>query len=100
QCEFRKMFLGIDQATNTMPDLARVAAEFLAEANRSGVLKMRPANLEHCGEVSGFFIQSVVQFPQSWYQSIDDAIQGRHVDGRRDDIVAGLTEVDMIIRVN
>ena len=80
--------------------LAGITAEFLAEANRCRIHQMGATDLHHFVEFPGFGCQGLVQSCNAGNRWCLEAFQGRHMDSRRDHIVAGLADIDMIVGVD
>ena len=76
---------------------AGVAAEFLAEADRRGVLKVGAADLDHVVELARLGGQGVAQLGQRRQQLPVEGEQGGEVDGGREDVVARLAAVDVVV---
>ena len=78
-------------------DLAGIAQEFLAEPDRSGVLEMRAPGFDNAPELVRLGAQRPLQHRQRGDQIVGDQDRRGDVDGRGDDVVARLTQVDVVI---
>ena len=77
-------------------ELGRVAAELLAKGERRGVLQVRAADLEDTGECRRLGLQGRAQ-PRERCQQRSRLQHSGDVHGRREDIVRGLAEVDVVV---
>ena len=80
----------VDRATSAadrLLDLARVALEFLAEADRSGVLEMCAPGLDHRPELLAFRFERALQTFQRGDELVLDRHRGGELDRGRDDVV-------------
>ena len=100
QREFAQMLPGSPQPADAVLDLARVAAELLPQPNRRGIREMGPADFQNRIKFLCLFLQGLLQFFQSRQQVLDDPIERRDVNGRWDHVVAGLSSIDVIVRMN
>ncbi len=91
---------GAPGALDPVPDLGGVPAEFLAEPDRRGVLEMGATDLEHVIELGGLGSQRALEMLEAGDQFVLDRLDGGEMDRGRDDVVAGLALVDMVVRVN
>ncbi len=92
-----------DRALRTLfriSDLLRVAAEFLAKPDRGRIHQMRAADLDHVPKFFRLFLQLAMQFLESGYEKILQLFRRADVHGRWDHVVARLSHVDMVVRVN
>jgi len=81
-------------------DLARVTAEFLAEADGRGVLQVRATDLQDVAEGLGFGEQCRVKLVQRGDELMDDGVESRKMNSGGDDVVAGLAAVDVVVGMN
>ncbi len=86
-------------AVGAQADLRRVAAELLAERDRDGVHQMCAAGLDDVAELVGLAPQSGGKLVEGRQQVARDLLERGQVDRRREDVVRGLAEVDVIVRV-
>ena len=89
--------LGQFQTSDAVLDLARVTGEFLAQANRHRVLKMRAADLDDLVERLRLVVEFVTQVAQRGNQPLLDRLIRRDVDRGRDHVVRRLTHVDRVV---
>src|SRR5690349_16532700 len=90
-----QVFCEVVEARDGLLDLRSVAAEFLAQPNGGGVLKMSAADLDDLAKCIGLGPQRRLEFLEGWNQSMYDAIQSGKMDGARNNIVARLAFIDM-----
>src|SRR5690348_7328641 len=82
-----EVFYEVIEARDGLLDLRSVAAEFLAQPNGGGVLKMSAADLDDLAKCIGLGPQRRLEFVEGWNQLMRDAIQSGKMDGARNDIV-------------
>ena len=81
--------------------LLRVAAEFLAEPHRRGIHQMGAADLDDVPEFRSPSRRArACSFSSAGMRQCLELLRGADVDGGRDDVVARLPHVDVIVRVN
>ena len=80
---------------NTVFDLRGVAAKFLPQRQRRGILRMGSTDLNNFCKCLGFVRNALVQQPQTRQQDTIDFHGRRNVHGRWKRIVATLTLVDL-----
>ena len=100
QGHFTQGYLGLCDALNTELNLTRIAAEFLSQANRRGVLEVRPSNLDDLVELLRFVLQCLVQSSQCRKKLVLHHLRGGDMNGRGDHVVARLAEIDMVVRMH
>src|SRR6185436_5475790 len=98
--QFFEPFPGIAKTIEAMLHLAGVTAEFLAETDGGRILQMRPANLYDLMEGGGLSGQFAMETAKTGNQPALDCFKGRNMNGGRNDIVARLAKVHMIVWVN
>ena len=81
-------------------DLARVAEELLAEADRGGVLQVGPAGFHDGPELIRLGAQRILERLQRRDQMALDVHGSGHLDGGRDHVVARLAKIHVIVRVH
>ncbi len=77
--------------------LSGIAAEFLAQRHGNSVLQVGPANFSHMGECFGLVIQTPMKPLHGGNQTVSHGAQGCHVNGRRNNVITGLTHVDVVV---
>ena len=80
--------------------LRHIARKLLAERERRGVLQMGAADLDNAGELDLPLAQAVVQCNQRRQQRLRHADRSGQMHCSRNDIVGGLPEVDIVIRMH
>src|ERR1041385_3830483 len=88
------------QAGNAVLDLRGVAAELLSETNRRRILEMGAADLDDLTKLIGLGSQRRLEFFQRRNEAMNDTLERRQMDRRRDHVVARLPLVDMIVWMN
>ena len=81
-------------------DLARVAAEFLAEPDRRGVLEVGPAGLDHRPELLLLRGQARVEALKGRQQLLLDGQRGGQLERGRDRVVGTLAAIDVVVGVD
>src|SRR5205807_6273133 len=84
-------------ATDGFFDLTRVALELLAQADRRCVLQVRAAGLDHRPELLALGLEYALEPLERGHELVLDGHRGRKLNRGRDDIVRGLTEVDVVV---
>ena len=82
------------------PHLRGVAGKLLSECQRRGVHQVGAADLDDAGKLSGFFSQCCGQQAKGGLQA---RVQGQghaHMQRRRDDVIRGLPQVHVVIRMH
>ena len=87
-------------AADRFLDLAGVATELLAEADRRGVLEVRPAGLDHRPEGLLAGDERGVESLERGEELLFDRDSGRELERGRDDVVRGLAAVDVVVGVD
>src|SRR5262245_21121487 len=100
QGHFTQRLLRTLHALDAELDLSGIAAEFLAESNRRGVLQMCPPNFDDLVKLLGFPIEGFVQAGERGNELLLDGLRRRNVNSSRNDVVAGLAEIHMIVRMD
>ena len=95
--QLRQPGQGGRQALDAGADLGRVAAELLAQRDRRGVHEVRPAGLHHARELVALGLQRLRQMLQCGKEVVDQAGRGGQVDAGREDVVARLAGVDVVV---
>ena len=85
------------QAVEAELQLGDIATELLAEAEGHGVLQMGAADLDDRGELLSAAAQGLDQALQGWDQLAMQRNRHRHMHRRREGVIAGLAEVDMVV---
>ena len=80
--------------------LRDVAAEFLAERERHGILEVRSADLDDGLERLPLRLESIAQGADARDEVLDDRRGDGHVERRRERVVAGLAAVDVVVGVD
>src|SRR5262249_43839237 len=80
--------------------LPRVALEFLTQPDWRCILKMRSSDLDDLVKCGRFGSQRTFEPVEGGYQSVHDGIQCSDMQRCRNYIVARLSHIDMIIRMN
>ena len=91
---------GVIGAEACVFDLFGVAAEFLAEANWGGVHEVGAPDFDDLPEFEGLFFERAVELFEGWDEGLADFFGDGDVDGGGDDIVAGLSHIDVVIGVD
>ena len=73
---------------------------FLAEPDRRGILQMRSADFDDLIELSGLGCQSLPQTLQGRDERPFDRFKRCDVHRSRNDIIARLAHIDVVVRVN
>ena len=60
---------------------------------------MRAADLDDIGKLRGFRVERGAQLAQRRQDRVGDGKCGRHMDGGGKDVVRGLAQVDVVVRV-
>ena len=81
-------------------NLLSPAIEYLAHAYRHGVHQVRAAGLDERMYFIGLALDHLHQMRQRWQQLFMQRQRGTHVDGGRNDVVAALPAVDVIVGVD
>jgi hypothetical protein len=77
---------------------ARARVECIpAKANRHRILQMRTSNLEDIAKLLGFFAKRRMQARHRGKQFMMDELCGGHMYRGRNDIVARLAEIDVVL---
>jgi len=92
--------LSLCDPLNTELNLTRIAAEFLSQANRRGILEVRPSNLDDLVELLRFVLQCLVQSSQCGKKLVLHHLRRGDMNGRRNHIVTRLAEIDMVVRMH
>ena len=77
----------------------RIAAKFLAQRQRCGVLRMGPADLDDVLELLRLRRQRRLQLAQTRQQRVPRHHADPHMHGRRESVIRGLAHVAMVIGV-
>ena len=85
---------------DTVVDLRRIAAEFLAQGERRGVLHVGASDLQYVLERLSLVFQRLVKAGQRRIEPIGDLLGGGDMHGRGKGIVGGLAEIDVVVGVN
>ena len=85
----------LDAVTN----LSGIAAELLAEGNRSGVHQVSTTTLDYLGKLGGLQAERVSQMTQRRQQAEDQVVSRGNVNSARKDVVARLGRIHVIIGV-
>ena len=85
---------------DAVADLRGVAGELLAQRHRRRVHEVRAPRLHDRCELPGLALERHRQPPQRRDEGIDHAIGRRQVDRRREDVVARLAGVDLVVGVD
>ena len=88
------------EATNAALHLAGVALELLPQADWRGVLQVGASGFDDRHELFGLVAQRVLQPVEGRLQLLLDRHQCRQVNGCRDDVIAGLAHVDVVVLVH
>ncbi len=98
--EFVDVDEGVLDAHDALVDLVRVGREFVAQSERRGVLEVRPADLDHVGELGGLVGERVAQGGEVGQQQVVDLHGRRDVHGRGEGVVGRLAHVDVVVGVH
>ena len=95
-----QFLLGGTGSPDRFLDLARVAAELLAEPDRRRVLEVGPAGLDDRPELLGLGGERRVEPLEGRDQLLLDRHRGRELERRRDRVVRALAAVDVVVGVD
>ena len=79
--------------------LRRVAAELLPERHRHGIHQVGAAGLDDVGELRRLGLERGPQPVHRGQKVVRDLVERREMDGRREDVVGGLTHVHVVVGV-
>ena len=88
------------RALSRISDLLRVAAEFLAEPDRRRIHQMGAADLDDVPKFLRLCLERAVQFFERRHETVLQLFRRADVNRGWDHVVARLTHVDVIVRVN
>ena len=91
---------GFEQAATGMGELGLPGAEFLRHPDRSGVHEMGASGLDDIVEFDGPPGDALFQGRHGGQQFLVQCEYGADVNGGRDDVIAALSEVDLIVGVH
>ncbi len=95
--EFAQAVGGAFQLAGDQGDLAEVAAEHLAEADRRGILQVGAGDGDDIIELAGLLTEGLAQGPEGRQQEFVDFDGGGQVHDGGDDVVARLAVVDVVV---
>ena len=78
-------------------DLLGIARELLPEPDGHRILEMGAPDLDHVVELASLRLEGLGQMGERRLQIFGHRPIGRQVNGRRDDVVRGLTGVDVVV---
>ena len=90
----------LGHAPDALLDLEGVAAEFLAQRHRGGVLGVGAADLDDVLESLGLVGERAVQLLQARQRHVARHHRDRHVHRRGESVVRGLAHVDVVVGVD
>src|SRR6185295_3004273 len=88
------------QARDSELDLCCIAGELLAEGERRRVLGVRAPDLDDAGPGARLLRQRLVEVLQGRKQPLVDLERTCDVHGRREGVIRGLREVDVIVGID
>src|ERR1700682_2200724 len=88
---------GDARAADRLLHLSGVALELLPEPDRSRVLEVCAAGLDHRPELLALRLERFVQTLQGWNELVVDRHRGRELDGSRDVVVGGLAKDHVVV---
>ncbi|CUS31307.1 hypothetical protein COMA2_10033 [Candidatus Nitrospira nitrificans] len=97
QCDFAQGRLGLCDPLNTELYLPGIAAEFLPEADRRGVLKVCAPDFYNLIELLRLALQRLIQSSQRRQQLLLHHFRRGDVNGRGNHVVARLAEIHMVV---
>ena len=99
QRKFVQTFDREGNPVDRIPDLVRVAAEFLPHAHGNGILQVRTADLDHVVELARFPAEFALQKIQAHQQTVRNSLDSGDVHCRWKDVVARLPPVHIVVRM-
>ena len=100
QRQLVKPLQGGFEALQAVIKLAHIAAEFLPQRERGGVLQMGAADFDDVVECGRFLLQGVAQRLHIGHQKMFDFDGGGHMNGGGKAVVGGLGLVNVIVGVH
>lgn len=97
QCQLAQMGQGGSNVALPLFQLGNPTGELLPQGERGGILQVGAANLDDVVEGVGLAGQRRAQGDQGGQQLQGNGSDGRQVHGAREDIIARLAEVDLIV---
>ena len=97
---FAEGLLRVLDSLNTEFNLPGIPAEFLAQSHRRGILQMGAPDLDDLVELVGFAGERVVQAGEGRNELLLHHLPGSDVNRRGDHIVAGLAQIDVVVRMH
>ena len=85
---------------DSLPDLRRVAAEFLAEGDRDRIHQVRPPCLDDVIELARLGLERLGKRAKRRQQVIRQLVQRREMHCGGKDVVRGLAHVDVVVRMD
>src|SRR5207253_5743024 len=95
-----KMAQAFTQSRDAVPDLGRVAGEFLTQRQRRGVLGMGAADFHDFRERTLLLDELTVKFGERWDQLGRNCAGGCDVHRSRKAVVRRLAHVDVVVRMH
>ena len=96
----QQLRLGGPRPSERLLDLAGVAPELLAKADRGRVLEVRPAGLHHRPELALLGDEGCMQMLQGRDQGLLDRHRRRELQGRWDRVIGALAAIDVVVRMD
>ena len=91
---------GVTQPPNRPLHLPRMAQKLLAEPDGRCVLQVRAACLDDVPKGCRFVRERLLQALQCGHEFYSNAVRGGDLYSRRDDVVGGLTAIDVVVGMN
>ena len=91
---------GLLNAAYSVIDHCRVAGKFLAQGDRSCILRVGAADLDDIGPFLRLVVQRIAQFLQGRDKGVHGLLAGGDMHGRWKGVIGGLRLVYMIVRMN
>lgn len=99
-CEVLQVRQGVLDSCDAVDELLDVAAEFLSEGQRSGVLQVCSADLDDVLELLGLLVEGVLQLGDLRQEGVGDLRDRGDVHHRGESVVGGLRLVAVVVWVD
>ena len=100
QSQFGKPRLNSPDPIHAQLYLPGIARKFLTQRHGHGILQVRTPELSHILEFRGFSVKAIMKTPKGRDQAVVEALQRCNMNHRRDHVIAGLPQIDMVIGVH
>ena len=95
--EFLKTLRRISDAFDRQFNLPRIAAKFLTESNRSGIVQMSATGIDNIVEGRCLLLQRIIETSQGRHEILAYRSEHGYMDGDGNYIVARLSHIHMIV---